>query len=140
MSDEAQDKNWFLTLPGLLSSAAAFLTALAGFLAAFSGALSLWGSHGAPAKSDDCVSGYVWRLAIPDDHVCVSVESRRQAEADNQLGGSRRNPTGGPFGADTCQVGFVWREAFPEDHVCVTPEARKKAQQDNALAATRVKR
>ena len=66
--------------------------------------------------------------------------SSRQAEADNQLGGSRRNPTGGPFGAETCQVGFVWREAFPEDRVCVTPEARTKAHQDNVLVATRVKR
>ncbi len=141
VSEQGPEKNWFLTLPGLLSAGAAFLTALAGFVAAISGAFSVWGSHGAqPAKSEDCLPGYVLRLAVPDDRVCVTLESHRQAESDNQLGGSRRNPTGGAYGADTCQVGYVWREAFPEDHVCVTPETRKKTQEDNALAATRIKR
>jgi hypothetical protein len=33
-----------------------------------------------------CVQGYVWRRAIPSDHVCVTPASRAQAQSDNGAG------------------------------------------------------
>ncbi len=33
---------------------------------------------------DTCRQGYVWRDAFPGDHVCVTVESRAQAQEDNR--------------------------------------------------------
>lgn len=58
-------------------------------------------------KHDKCIAGYVWREAIPDDHVCVSVQTHKQTLQDDMLAGSRRNPSGGPYGPDTCLPGFV---------------------------------
>lgn len=84
-----------------------------------------------------CVAGYVWRLAVPDDHVCVTQETRDQVESDNKLAPARVK-NGGGYGADTCIDGFVWREAVPQDHVCVPPETRTKTWHDNELAATRI--
>ena len=138
MTEGDSEKNWFATLPGILASIAAFLTAVTAFVGALTGAFSTFWPHSAATKASGCLPGYTWRLIVPDDHVCVSEASHRQAEVDNQLAGSRRNPAGGAFGADTCQTGFVWREAFPEDKVCVIPEIRKQTQQDNAQAALRV--
>jgi hypothetical protein len=91
-------------------------------------------------KHDKCIAGYVWREAIPDDHVCVSVQTHEQTLQDNMLAGSRRNPSGGPYGPDTCLTGFVWREAFEADHVCVTPETRSRAVQDNRQGPDRIAR
>jgi hypothetical protein len=85
---------------------------------------------------DRCQPGYVWRLAVPSDHVCVTVEVQNRVAVDNQLAPSRiRNS--GPYGADTCLDGFVWRDAVPGDHICVTAETRSRAANDNNLAATR---
>jgi len=84
-----------------------------------------------------CVAGYVWRQAAPDDHVCVTQETRNQVESDNKLAPARVKNEGG-YGADTCIPGFVWREAVPQDHVCVPPETRNKARQDNELSTTRI--
>jgi hypothetical protein len=39
---------------------------------------------------DTCIQGYVWREAIPGDHVCVTPEVRDQAAEDNRLADSRR--------------------------------------------------
>ena len=91
-------------------------------------------------KHDKCIAGYVWREAVPDDHVCVSVQTHEQTLQDNMLAGSRRNPSGGPYGPDTCLTGFVWREAFQDDHVCVTPETRSRVVQDNRQGPDRIAR
>jgi len=91
-------------------------------------------------KHDKCIAGYVWRQAVPDDHVCVSVQTHEQTLQDNMLAGSRRNPSGGPYGPDTCLTGFVWREAFQDDHVCVTPETRSRVVQDNRQGPDRIAR
>jgi hypothetical protein len=78
-----------------------------------------------------CLPGYVWREAGPNDLVCVTGQSRSTVRSENQLGPSRRSPTGGAFGPDTCVSGFVWREAFSGDHVCVTRDARGRVRQEN---------
>jgi hypothetical protein len=88
-------------------------------------------------RPDTCKQGFVWREARPQDHVCVTPQTRSQAARDNQLAPSRRNPNGGPYGSDTCKDGFVWRDAFSGDHVCVTPQTRAQAAEDNRLAASR---
>jgi hypothetical protein len=84
-----------------------------------------------------CLPGYVWREAVPGDHVCVTPATRDQAAQDNSLASSRVSPTGGAYGPDTCLQGYVWRDAVPGDHVCVTGETRAQAAQDNSLAASR---
>jgi len=90
-----------------------------------------------PPPEDTCIQGYVWREAIPGDHVCVTPEVRDQAGEENRLADSRRSPTGGAYGPDTCLQGYVWREVVPSDHVCVTPLTRDQVQQDNGLADSR---
>ncbi|MEX5636517.1 hypothetical protein [Parafrankia sp. FMc2] len=87
---------------------------------------------------DTCRQGWVWREAVPGDHVCVTPQTRSQAWADNAQAANRREPAGGPYGPDTCRQGWVWREAVPGDHVCVTPQTRSQAWADNAQAASRV--
>ena len=96
------------------------------------------GTYGQPLVAQDCSSGpgtcaqgFVWREAIPNDHVCVTPQVRQDTYNDNTQAAARRSPTGGPFGPDTCVSGFVWREAFSGDHVCVTPQTRSQAAQDN---------
>ena len=74
--------------------------------------------------SDACRQGYVWREAVPGDHVCVTPAIRQQAAEDNAQAGARRQPGGGAYGPNTCVDGYVWREARPDDVVCVTPETR----------------
>ena len=86
---------------------------------------------------DRCVQGYVWREAIPSDHVCVTGAIRAHAAADNSQAAARRSPNGGPYGPDTCKQGFVWREAYANDHVCVTGPTRTQAHDDNQHAAER---
>lgn len=84
-----------------------------------------------------CIKGFVWRQAVPNDHVCVTSQVRQQAQSDNAQAAARRNPGGGAFGPDTCRSGFVWRDAFSNDHVCVTPQTRSQAAQDNHWASVR---
>lgn len=86
---------------------------------------------------DTCLNGFVWREALPTDHVCVTPAVRTQTRQDNSLAASRRSPSGGPFGPDTCLSGFVWREAYSGDRVCVTPATRDQARSDNFRAAER---
>ena len=108
------------------------------FLAAASGLINTAPTASAqpPFGPDTCRQGYVWREAIPSDHVCVTPATRSQTAFDNSQAANRRNPTG-PFGSDTCVQGYVWREAFPNDHVCVTPDTRSQAASDNRQAANR---
>jgi hypothetical protein len=94
-------------------------------------------SPSSAARTDRCRPGYVWRLAVPSDHVCVTVEVKDQVAVDNQLAPSRTKNSG-PYGADTCLEGFVWRGAVSGDHICVTVETRSRVANDNSLAATRV--
>jgi hypothetical protein len=42
------------------------------------------------SNPDTCLQGYVWREAVPGDHVCVTPETRAQAAEDNSLAASRR--------------------------------------------------
>jgi len=135
MSGEER-KPWLQTVPGVLTALAALVTAATGLIAAFT---NFFPKSASPV-AQDCVPGYVYREAYPDDHVCVTPETRARTLQDNQLAGSRRRPGGGPFGADTCEDGFVWRDAFPGDHVCVTPETREQAATDNRDAPLRVRR
>jgi hypothetical protein len=86
---------------------------------------------------DTCKSGFVWREAVPDDHVCVPPASRDAAAQQNHEAAGHRLPNGGPFGPDTCAQGFVWRDAFPGDHVCVTSAARQQVANDNAQGLSR---
>jgi len=88
---------------------------------------------------ETCKAGFVWREACgPNDHICVTVDTRTQAAQDNSQAAARRDPNGGAFGVDSCRQGFVWREACgPQDHVCVLPAARTQAAQDNAQASSR---
>jgi hypothetical protein len=85
---------------------------------------------GQSAGSGPCVAGYVWREAVPGDHVCVLPQTHDQARRDNAEAGGHRSPTE----PDACADGYVWREAVPGDHVCVLPETHDQAQRDNASA------
>ena len=93
-----------------------------------------------PSLADACIPGYVWRQAIPSDHVCVTPVMRRQTADENRNAAQLRSPNGGPYGPDTCISGFgyVWRDAFQGDHVCVTGASRTQAANDNAAAASRL--
>jgi len=97
----------------------------------------LTGARDCSYGSDTCIQGFVWREAVPSDHVCVTPQVRQQTRSDNSQADVRRSPTGGPYGPDTCIQGFVWREAFPGDHVCVTPQTRAQAAQDNGWSRVR---
>ena len=85
-----------------------------------------------------CITGYVWRGAVPADRVCVAPQVRTDTGAENALANARREPGGGPYGPDTCRQGYVWREAFAGDRVCVPPASRSRAAADNANAAARI--
>lgn len=111
------------------------LCALVATIAAGAG----WFVIGPPKTATPCVSGYVWRLATPGDHVCVTPETHEQALRDNMAAAARREPRGGAYGPDTCKTGFVWREAYG-DTVCVTRETRDKTRNDNRDGPSRVAR
>lgn len=76
---------------------------------------------------DTCRQGWVWREAVPGDHVCVSPQTRSQAWADNGQAGSRVAPdipppcqaVGGlpsdtvlPEQAVRCSANGYWRATF----------------------------
>src|ERR1700709_887290 len=82
---------------------------------------------------DTCISGYVWRGANPNDHVCVTPAVRDATAYDNSQAAARVDPNGA-YGPNTCISGYVWREAFANDLVCVTPATRSQAAADNAAA------
>ena len=101
----------------------------------FLGAL-MGGLVAARTTTDRCVSGYVWREARQNDHVCVTEETRQRTAVENSTAASRRDPNG----PGTCLYGYVWREAVQGDRVCVIPESRMQADADNRRASSRVAR
>lgn len=86
---------------------------------------------------DTCRQGYVWREAVPNDHVCVTPKTRSQTAYDNSQTAARIQPGGGAYGSFTCRQGYVWREAVPNDYVCVIPKTRSQAAYDNSQAQNR---
>jgi hypothetical protein len=106
---------------------------LAGILAL----ISSLGFVSAQCGTHACLAGYLWREAIPSDHVCVTRAVRSQTAADNTAAASRIQPNGAS-GPATCKAGYVWREAYTNDQVCVTPATRSEAAADNAAAGDRV--
>jgi Domain of unknown function (DUF4185) len=90
-----------------------------------------------PFGPDTCKQGFVWREVVPDDHVCVTPDTRAAVAEQNRGADANRTPDGGAFGPDTCKQGLVWREAFGDDHVCVAPAVRDQAASDNRAAASR---
>ena len=46
--------------------------------------------------ADKCLPGFVWRMAGPQDHVCVSQLERDMAQHDNVIDGSTRSRQAGP--------------------------------------------
>jgi len=141
MSDDKTPRSWFQTLPGILTTLTGTLTALAGLIVALPPLLEIFNKNKPPAHhSQNCISGYVWRLANLEDRVCMRADAHLRALQDNQLAGSRRDPHGGPYGADTCLSGFVFRDAFPGDRVCVQPDTRYQAAADNEAGPTRISR
>ncbi|MGI5132294.1 serine hydrolase domain-containing protein [Pseudonocardia sp. CA-107938] len=90
-----------------------------------------------PYGPDTCVNGFVWREARPDDHVCVTPETRTLTAEENAAAESRRDPGHGGYGPLACAVPYVWREAFDGDAVCVPVDRRTQARDDNAHAAER---
>lgn len=90
-----------------------------------------------PAKGGDvCASGYVWREARTQDHVCVTPASRDRVAQENRTASQRVNPAGAS-GTKSCVQGYVWREAFQGDVVCVSPQRRADVKKENQLAASR---
>jgi hypothetical protein len=93
--------------------------------------------HAQAYGPDTCVSGFVWRDAFSNDHVCVVPAVRTQAQQDNAQAKYRVSAVNGQYGSDTCRAGYVWREASPSDHVCVVPSVRDATRADNAAANQR---
>jgi hypothetical protein len=60
-----------------------FVTAAASFLPVSHASAQLYGP-------DTCVQGYVWREAVPNDHVCVTPQERAMASEQNRLAAQRR--------------------------------------------------
>jgi hypothetical protein len=87
-----------------------------------------------------CKPGYVWRDAADGDGVCVSVDDRAEAKAQNENAENNRQKGGGAYGPKTCRQGYVWRESYPGDTVCVTPYERQKAKQQNAEGSSKAVR
>ncbi|MEO9231097.1 MAG: hypothetical protein ABI216_19420 [Devosia sp.] len=83
-----------------------------------------------PYGPDTCKTGFVWRDAIPGDHVCVTGGSRSTVASENASAGARVDPAGA-YGANSCVAGYVWREAYVGDVVCVTPPRRTAVKQEN---------
>jgi hypothetical protein len=90
-----------------------------------------------PYGPETCLEGFVWREAVPVDHVCVTSESRALVAQENATALTRRAQAGGPYGPNTCREGFVWREAINGDVVCVTPERRAAVAEENRLGRGR---
>jgi hypothetical protein len=88
----------------------------------------------AAAQSDACSSGFVWRMATPNDHVCVFPTTKDLVATDNAEAAKHR----APGNEDKCIEGYVRREANSEDHVCVIPQTRTETLRDNMMEAFRL--
>ncbi|MCE9522833.1 MAG: hypothetical protein K8S25_10430, partial [Alphaproteobacteria bacterium] len=83
-----------------------------------------------------CRAGFVWRLARPEDLVCVKPAARDRTELENAEATDFVDPDGA-YGPNSCIAGYVWRDAFEGDAVCVTPQAREQVHRENELASKR---
>ena len=83
-----------------------------------------------PYGPDTCKQGFVWREAHPQDHVCVTAQSRTLVAQENANAGLYVDPNGN-YGPNSCKQGYVWREAYQGDVVCVTPQRRNQVKQEN---------
>jgi hypothetical protein len=92
-------------------------------------------SSGSPGQ---CKQGFVWREARPNDHVCVTPQTRAAVRDQNRQ--RTRLWVSGAYGPHTCVQGYVWREAFQGDDVCVAPGFREQTRRDNSEAPRRVAR
>ncbi len=88
-----------------------------------------------PYGPDTCAQGYVWREAIPSDHVCVTPDVRTRTQQENTAAPGLRDPNGA-YGSNSCKQGYVWRNAFNGDAVCVTPNIRDDVAAENAAASS----
>jgi hypothetical protein len=70
------------------------------------------------------------RRALPDDGVCVPLDSAQRVAAENARAPLLWVP--GPYGPKTCANGYVWRVATPYDLICVTPTVRDQVEQENS--------
>ena len=86
-------------------------------------------------KGTACKPGFVWRVARPQDLVCVTSAARSRTARENAEAASHVNPAGAS-GPNTCVSGFVWRAAFEGDRVCVTEAAPWNA--GNSAASRRL--
>lgn len=93
--------------------------------------------QGKPFGPDTCAQGYVWREAIPSDHVCVTPDVRSRTQQENSAAAGLRDPKGA-YGSNSCKQGYVWRNAFNGDAVCVTPDIRNEVAADNAAGPSHV--
>lgn len=82
-----------------------------------------------PSGSDTCAQGFVWREAYPNDHVCVSPETRSQVASDN----ARHQMA-------PCPAGLVPRLARRGDNVCVPVAVATAVKQDNTQICRRLVR
>jgi len=83
----------------------------------------------------DCKPGFVWRVARPEDLVCVRPSVRNRVLRENLDAHLRIDPNGA-YGPNSCVAGFVWRVAYDGDTVCVTPNSRELAKKENSNAAS----
>jgi caspase domain-containing protein len=89
--------------------------------------------------SGTCKDGYVYRLIVPGDKVCVPPASKAQADSDNAAAGSRTllRALLDAYGENACAGGYVWRGAYNGDVVCVDPGVRQQVIDDNNAAPSR---
>jgi hypothetical protein len=101
-------------------------------------AATLAPTQATPVGPATCKSGFVWRVAGPNDFVCVTPDSRARAASENRTAAGGVQPGGGASGPNTCRSGLVWRSAFDGDFVCVPPAIRAFVQEENRVGHTRV--
>jgi hypothetical protein len=92
---------------------------------------AITGPPSTAARPPLCQPGYVFRLARPQDLVCVQPASRDRVAQENRTAAERSLPGG------HCQPGYVWRDAFDGDGVCVTPGIRDLVHRENRTADSR---
>ncbi len=83
---------------------------------------------------DTCLVGFVWRMADPTDHVCVTTAQYDSTQLENKVAQAHTVPGT----VDTCKQGYRWRLADATDHVCVLPSSYIQAQWDNKLRLSRL--
>ena len=134
MQNDPETKPWLQTLPGLLSATAGLIGAITALIVALGGkdqsveitkgTITNAAPHTSSAPPQGCIPPYVWRLAVPSDHICVTDASRKRVELENQRAAERRQASGlGTYGADTMMVVSVW---WPDDAPATRPYGGSK--------------